>query len=302
MVGKRHAGKRRHRLALAARRDEYNLLLRVTGDHVEVDEQTVRHFEITELARNGHDVHHASAGKRHFSSVLFRAVDNLLHAADVRRKRCDDEPLFIRFRAGKECVKRRVHLLLRLCVAGALCVRRVRHQQQNALLTELRKARKVDHAALRGGEIDLKVARVDNDARRGVQRKTHSVGNGVVYVDKLHVEAAELNVRARRCDVQLHIAEVVLLELIRNQRHRQRRAIHRHIDLFEQIRQGTDVVLMTVRDDNTADAVLVFLNKCEIRNNRVDAGHFLVREGKAAVHDNHVVFALKQREILADFI
>ena len=121
-------------------------------------------------------------------------------------------------------------------------------------------------------------------------------------MDKLHVEAAELNVRARRCDVQLHIAEVVLLELIRNQRHRQRRAIHRHIDLFEQIRQGTDVVLMAVCDDNTADAVLVFLNKCEIRNNRVDTGHFFVREGKAAVHDNHVVFALKQREILADLI
>ena len=59
---------------------------------------------------------------------------------------------------------------------------------------------------------------------------------------------------------------------------------------------------MAVRDDNTADAVLVLFNKCEIRNNRVDAGHFFVREGKAAVHDNHVVFALKQREVLADLI
>ena len=36
------------RLALAARRDKHNLLLRVTGDHVEIDEQTVRHFEITD--------------------------------------------------------------------------------------------------------------------------------------------------------------------------------------------------------------------------------------------------------------
>ena len=44
-------------------------------------------------------------------------------------------------------------------------------------LGQLRKARKVDHAALRGGEIDLKVARLNYHAGRRFDCKRNSVGN-----------------------------------------------------------------------------------------------------------------------------
>ena len=241
-------------------------------------------------------------GERDLAAVLRGAVDDLLHAADVRGERRDNQPLVVRLGAREHRLEGRVDLLLRLRIAGALGVRRIGHQHQDALFAELCKPRKVDHAALRRGEIDFEVAGVDDDARRRVQRKADRVGNRVVDVDQLHVEAAELDVRACRRHLQPDVAEVVLLELVLDQRDRQRRAVNRHADLFQKIRQRADVVLVAVRDHDAADAVHVLFDKGEIRNDRVDAGQLLIREREAAVDDDHIVAALKQREVLADLV
>ena len=302
VIVERHARQRGHRLALTARRDQDDLVLRVAGNHVEVDQEAVRHIQIAEAARDRHHIDHAAAGKRDLAAILRRAVDDLLHAADIRRERRDNQTLVVRIGTREHRLKGRVDLLLRLCVAGTLGVRRVGHQHEDALLAELRKPREIDHAALRRGKIDLEVAGVDDDACRRVEREAHRVGNRVVHVDQLHVEAAEMNVRARRRHMQPDMAEIVLLELVLDQRDRQRRAVDRHADLFEEVRQRADVVLVAVRDHNAADAVHVLFDEAEIRDDGVDAGHLLIRECEAAVDDDHILAALKEREVLADLV
>ena len=59
------------------------------------------------------------------------------------------------------------------------------------------------------------------------------------------------------------------------------------------------MVLVSVREDYPAEAVAVLFEVGEIRNYQVYAGHILVRERKSAVHDEHIIAALVDVQVLA---
>lgn len=140
-------------------------------------------------------------------------------------------------------------------------------------------------------------------AGRRVNRYANSIRDGVVHANHLNVHATEFYTLAGLHDVQLGlVVQVVFLELAGNQANGERRAVDRHIKLLQQIRNRADVVLVAVSDDQTFDFVHVFLDVRKIRDDKIDAEHFAVREGHAAVEDEHIAFALEQCDILADLI
>ena len=301
VVGKGHAGQGGHGLPLAAGGDEHQLARLVPVDHVQVDEYPIRHMEVAQLAGNAHHVDHAPPRQGHFAAVLYGAVDDHLHPADGGGKGGHNNALSLR--PHKQGIQRVVHRLLGLGVTGALRVGGVCQQGQNPFPAQFREAGQVDHPALCRRHVDFKVAGVDNGSPGRVDGQGHRIGNGVVHMNQLHIHAAQLNVGACRRHVKLGGAvQVVLLQLALNQPNGQRRAVHRHVQLFQQIGYRANVVLMAVGDHHAPNFVPVFFHKGKIGDDAVHPGHILIGEGEAAVHNEHVVLALVYREVFADLV
>ena len=75
-----------------------------------------------------------------------------------------------------------------------------------------------------------------------------------------------------------------------------------HVHLFQQVSKTADVVFVAVGYNNAADFVGILFNVSKIGEHDVYTRHIAVREGKAAVHDEHIVCALEKGHILADFV
>ena len=100
------------------------------------------------------------------------------------------------------------HLGFRGGIAGALHVGGVAQQRQNAFLAQLTQPSQIGNA-LGGGGVDLEVAGHHHRAHGGLDGKGHGVGNGMVHVDKLHLEASGLDHFAGLMGEQLDLADQV---------------------------------------------------------------------------------------------
>ena len=114
---------------------------------------------------------------------------------------------------------------------------------------------------------------MDNIALGRLDSKRHSIGNRVVHSDKFHRQIlANRNHATGLNHVQLDLVrQAMLLQLRTNQRYRQTTGVHRHIHLLEQIRQRTDMILVTVGDEDTANLILDLHNIRKVGQHHVDA-------------------------------
>ncbi len=62
------------------------------------------------------------------------------------------------------------------------------------------------------------------------------------------------------------------------------------------------MVLMTVGYDKTLYPIGIFDHIAEIRDDYVDAGHFVIGEGHPAVDNKHIVAVFVNRHVFADFV
>ena len=142
------------------------------------------------------------------------SLQHRLNPMHVRGEGGDDDPLVAVFKLPVQTL---CHHLLRGSVAGALHVGGVAQKRQYALFPQHAQAAQVHHAPFCGG-IDFKVASHDHPAHGRVDAEAHGVGNGVVHVDKLDLEAAGLHHIARLVGHQLHlICQTVFLQLQANE-------------------------------------------------------------------------------------
>src|SRR6185312_11622796 len=86
----------------------------------------------------------------------------------------------------------------------------------------------------------------------------------------------------------------------RDERVRKFGAVDREIHFREQIRKGTDVVLMRMSDENAPHKLFVLFQVREIGDNDVDAEHLFARKRKAAVDDDDVVAFAYDVAVVAD--
>ena len=63
--------------------------------------------------------------------------------------------------------------------------------------------------------------------------------------------------------------------------------------------RGADVVLVPVGDEDAADLGRVFSQIGEIRDDQIDTGQVVIREGGAAIHNKDILLGLKDSQVLA---
>ena len=77
---------------------------------------------------------------------------------------------------------------------------------------------------------------------------------------------------------------------------------HLVVEVLQQVRKRTGVVLVAVGDDDAAELLLVLQDIRVVGKHQVDTGLGVVGEHEAGVDEHHVVAALEDRHILADAV
>src|SRR5215831_21137557 len=104
-------------------------------------------------------------------------------------------------------------------------------------------------------------------------------------VKKLHTETARRDRLFWRDYVELRfLGDPVLFKLVLDQSHRERRSIDRNIQIGNDERQGTDMILMAVREKDRSDFTLVFEKVGNVGDDDVDAQELFVGYHYAGIH------------------
>ena len=121
-------------------------------------------------------------------------------------------------------------------------------------------------------------------------------------MDEFHAHAARADLFARVDANELRLLFIaVLRQLVAQNAERQPRCVYRHIQLLENIGHGADMVLMPVGEKNAAHLFFVLFQIGYIRDHKIDAGHLLIRESHAAIHNDNIVSVFDCRDIFSDF-
>ena len=115
------------------------------------------------------------------------------------------------------------------------------------------------------------------------------------------VERPDVDLVARVEGQERVVVELVLLDLVAQQAAGQGRGVDRHArELREHVRQGADVVLVGVGDEERLDVGAALLEIGDVGDDEVDAEHLLVGEHQSAVDDDDLVAVLEDVHVLAD--
>ena len=124
----------------------------------------------------------------------------------------------------------------------------------------------------------------------------------MVHGEELGREAAQLDLVARFDLDELGVLDLMLGELALDEAQRHLRAVDGHvaIEVLHEVREGSCVVLVAVRDDDAAQLVGVLQHVGVVGQDEIDARMVVVGKHQAGVVEDHVAFALEHRHVLAD--
>ena len=292
-----HARERAERLALTARGDDDEVLVLHLLYLVDVHHHVVG---ITQLAnaRCGRGyVYHAPTAERHLALVLDRKVYDLLYAVDVgRERRYEYAALGV---VREYVVEGRAHGGLAHGRARALDVGALGEEKQHSAVAYLGYALEIYDVAVHGRVVHLEVARVEHDARGGRDGERATARDGVRHIDELHLETAKLHRAARLDDIELSVFQLMLSQLSFHQRERDLRTVNRYVQVFENIRQRADMVLVPVRQYYASHAVFVGEQIGRVGYDEVNARHVTVRKTRAAIYHDYVAREFQSSHVFA---
>ena len=299
VAGEGHAVQGGHVLALGAGGDHHDLVLRQGFDLRQIHQRVLRRGDVVQLHGDLEHVLHAASGDGHLAAVAVGGLEHGLEPVQVGGEGGEDDPLLAVLELPVEVVR---HAHLRGGVALALHVGGVAQQRQHAPVAQLAEAGQVHHA-LAGGGVDLEVSGEDQRPDGGGNGEGHRVGNGMVDVNELHLEAAGLDRLAGGVGHELDLVQhAVLVELELDEAVGEPGGVHRGVDRLQHIGKGTDVVLVAVGDEEAAQLLRVPGKIGHVGDDKVYAVHVFLGEGNAAVDHNHVLAVFQHRHVLADFI
>ena len=256
---------------------------------------------VHQVARGGDVAGERAADERDDAAVDVRGVQDLLHPVDVRGEggdqhaagggREDPDQLALHVPHGE---RRAGGPLLRVGGVG--------EQQPHAAVAEPREGGQVAAAAADGGVLDAEVARVHDRPRRGLERDGGAVGRAVRERDELRAERADLERLVVRHLHELGVLEQpVLVELRPQQREREATGVDGDLaDRPDQERDGADVVLVAVGEDQRLEGVAALHDVGEVRQDDVHAHLVVLGEGDPAVDEHHAAVVLDDVHVLAD--
>ena len=244
-------------------------------------------------------LHHAAADEGDAALELLGEVHEQLQAVHARRERRDHE---LARGAAEDLLEAVEDVALGSRVAAAVGVGAVGEERQDAARPELGEPVQVERLAVERRLIDLEVARMDDRARRRVNRQRQAVGDAVRHAQELDAERAGGHRLPRLDDRQAPVEiDAVLVELRFDQRQGEFRAEHGAVDAIGDVGDGADVVLVPVRQDETDDAALVGVERREIGDDEVDAEQLGLGEHHAGVDEQSFAATGDDQHVHAEF-
>ena len=296
-----HAGQGRQRLALRTGAHDDDLIVGQVINVEGIDDIGIVDVEIAKLTRHAGVGEHGTSGHDDLAATLAGGIADLLQAMDVARER-RDEHAARRVLDGVQQVG--ADLGLGLGKARNRGVGGVGKQQVDALLGKAADGGIVGRDAIDGRLVELKVARVHNGALIGANKHAQSSRNGVRHREEVERDATQIDVAAALDLTELGCTNAELGELALDKAERElaREDGHLVVEVLQQVRKRTGVVLVAVGDDDAAELLLVLQDIGVVGKHQVDTGLRVVGEHEAGVNEHHVVAALEDRHVLADAV
>jgi hypothetical protein len=95
--------------------------------------------------------------------------------------------------------------------------------------------------------------------------------------------------------------QAMLFELFLDDGQRELRAVHRHVQLRQNVGNRADVIFVRVGQHDGADFIFVLLQVGDVRDDDVHAEQFLLREHQTGVDHDDVFAAAKRHHVHAKF-
>lgn len=296
-----HAGQGRQRLALRTGAHDDDLVVGQAVNIESIDDISVIDVEVAQLACHAGVGEHGTTGHDDLAAALASGITDLLQTMDVARERRDEHAA----RSILDGVQQiGANLGLGLGKAGDRGVGGVGQQQVDALFGKAADSGIVGRDAVNGRLVELKVAGVHNGALASADEHTQSARDGVRHRKEVERDATQIDVAPPLDLTELGCADAELRKLALDKAKRQLARENRHlvVEILQQIRKRTGVVLVAVGNDDAAELFLVLQNVGVIREHQINTGLRVIGEHEASVDEHHVVAALEDRHVLADAI
>ena len=257
VIGEGHPVKSGHALALTSGGNDAQPMAWDVADLVQFDQCACRNRHIAKLRSSFDDVFHAAAGYGDFTLILHGCVDDLLDAVNVGCKGSHNDP----FRTAVEKFFKSVSdFPLGIGMSCLFHIGRVGKKSKYSLLSQFSKTGKVDHFTVNGRYIDLEISCMDHNTDRCGDRQSYCVGNAVIDMDQFDIKTAKMDmIPCLFCEDLRVLQKIPLFQFQFDDGVGQSSAVNRDIDLADDIRDGADMVLVTVCDNDSTDLADVFL-------------------------------------------
>ena len=255
-------------------------------------------LRIAEIPSHGHVAHHRAPDVDDLAAMGDGCVQDLLNAVHVRGEAGHDDPLSA---ASEHALEGGTDVSLGCREAGHLGICRVDHEQVDALFPEAGEGAQISDSAVQRQLIHLEVTGVHDQTRGGTDCDGQGIGNGMVHRNELALELAEADLVAILDGALRDIAQLVLAELLSQQRQRQLRPDDRDISaLPQQIWHRADMVLMTVGEHQADHIAQTFADGIESRQDQIDAWMIILGEQHSTIDEQQLAVELDRRHVAAN--
>src|SRR5579862_5355792 len=293
------ARERRHRLCLRAgsKDDDFARLKR--PNVLRADHHAIGNAQVAEVVGDFDVVHHAAANEGHFTAHPEGDVNHLLNAVNGRRKAGKNNAAR---RRAREILDARNHGAFGWRVAGAFDVGGVGEKSEHAFVPITREGVNVESGAFHRSVVNLEIASVDDDALRRANRERDAIHRTVGDRDKFDFVGANFHATPGN-----HLAQRGGLEqagfrqALFDQGECEAGSVNGYLQVAKDIGKRSDVILVTVGEDDGANVLTVLFQIGDIGDDQVDAEQLRLWEHHAGINHDDVVAIAQRHHIHAKF-
>ena len=265
---------------------------------IQADQGLFRDLQVAHLLGDLGIIHHAHADEGHLAAVPHGGIRHLLHAGDERSEGGDDDAAG---GSAEDLIEGRTDHPFGGCPAGTFGIGRIGQQHIHAAGGELGQLGEIGRPVIHRGLVELVIAGVDDQPGRGGDAQADGIRDGVADMEGLDLERADLEGLAGLDGVQIGLAgQTVACQFDLDQAAGQGRGIDRGRHVRQQVLDGTDMVLVTVGDDDPMHLGGMVAQILEIRDDVVHPEHVIIGEHQAGIHDQDVAVVFVGHHVLAD--
>jgi len=148
--------------------------------------------------------------------------------------------------------------------------------------------------------VELKVAGVDDQARRRRDAEAHAIRDTVTHAKELHGERTQVQDVLRGYGTQVSPRNLGLMQLDLDEPAREPRGIDRGPHSGKQVGQSAGVVLVAMGDDDAHNLVSPLDNVGQVRDDDIHTEHVVLGDHETRVDDQQSVVDLQDQHVPPD--